>query len=163
MDKVPTRERARRLKGESRYRICEVDGQDEEIAEMLDDLHRLTFFGAASTPEFDSGFWWLAFHGKLPVAFAGLIPSTFAPSAGYFCRVGVIQLHWGRSLQLRLMRAAEHRARRHGWHWIVSDTTDNVISANNFIKAGYRLYQPRLPWGWPNTLYWRKSIRAQAR
>lgn len=23
---------------------------------------------------------------------------------------------------------------------------------------GYRLYQPPYPWGWPNTLYWRKSM-----
>jgi hypothetical protein len=23
----------------------------------------------------------------------------------------------------------------------------------------YRLYQPRDPWAWPNTLYWRKSIK----
>ena len=56
------------------------------------------------------------------------------------------------ALQLRLMRALESRARRNGWGCIVSDTTDNVASANNFIRAGYRLYQP-------HTLYWRKSMR----
>jgi phage terminase large subunit len=39
-----------------------------------------------------------------------------------------------------------------------SDTTDNVASANNFIRAGYQLYRPRCPWAWPNTLYWRKAI-----
>jgi phage terminase large subunit len=39
-----------------------------------------------------------------------------------------------------------------------SDTTDNVASANNFIRAGYRLYRPQHPWAWPNTLYWRKII-----
>jgi hypothetical protein len=27
-----------------RYRIREVDGQDDEIADTLADLHRLTFF-----------------------------------------------------------------------------------------------------------------------
>jgi len=62
-------------------------------------------------------------------------------------------------LQLRLMRALESRARHNGWSCIVSDTTDNLASANNFIRAGYRLYQPQDPWAWPNTLYWRKSIR----
>jgi phage terminase large subunit len=62
-------------------------------------------------------------------------------------------------LQLRLMRALESRARRVGWRCIVSDTTDNLASANNFIRAGYRLYQPQYPWAWPNTLYWRKSIK----
>jgi hypothetical protein len=45
------------------------------------------------------------------------------------------------------MRAAEGRARGHGWALVISDTTDNVASANNFITAGYRLYRPRYPWG----------------
>ena len=67
-----------------------------------------------------------------------------------------------KSLQLRLLRAAASRAHRNGWQSIVSDTTDNVVSANNFIRAGYQLYRPRLPWGWPNTLYWRKFTRGQA-
>jgi len=39
-----------------------------------------------------------------------------------------------------------------------SDTTDNIVSANNFIRAGYRLYQPQDPWGWPQTLYWLKTL-----
>jgi phage terminase large subunit len=39
-----------------------------------------------------------------------------------------------------------------------SDTTDNLASANNFIRAGYRLYRPQMPWAWPNSLYWRRSI-----
>jgi len=61
-------------------------------------------------------------------------------------------------LQLRMMRALESRARHNGWNCIISDTTNNLASANNFIRAGYLLYQPQYPWGWPNTLYWRKSI-----
>ena len=40
-----------------------------------------------------------------------------------------------------------------------SDTTDNLASANNFIRAGYRLYRPQMPWAWPESLYWRKCIR----
>ena len=61
-------------------------------------------------------------------------------------------------LQLRLMRAMELRARNNGWNCVVSDTTDNVVSANNFIRAGYRLYRRQDPWAWPNTLYWRKVL-----
>jgi GNAT superfamily N-acetyltransferase len=141
------------------YRIKQVDGQDDEIVETLADLHCLTFSKSAPIPEFDWGYWWLVFFGQVPVAFAGLIPSTLIPNAGYFCRVGVLERHWGHTLQLRLMRAVETRSRRNGWCCVVSDTTDNIVSANNFIKAGYRLYQPRTPWGWPHTLYWRKSIR----
>jgi hypothetical protein len=98
-------------------------------------------------------------YGGVPVAFAGLVPSTHVENAGYFCRVGVIKEHSGRALQLRIMRALELRARNNGWRLIVSDTTDNLASANNFIKAGYQLYQPQYPWGWPHTLYWRKVLR----
>jgi GNAT superfamily N-acetyltransferase len=141
------------------YRIREVDGNDDETVEALTDLHRLTFFDGAPVPKFDSGHWWLAFYGARPVAFAGVIPSTHALNAGYFCRVGVLRRHWGHALQLRLMRALELRVRNNGWCCIVSDTTDNLASANNFIRAGYRLYQPKCPWAWPTTLYWRKSIK----
>lgn len=140
------------------YRIREVDGHDDDIVDTLVELHRLTFFDGAAIPEFDQGHWWLAFRAKMPVAFAGIVPSTRAFNAGYFCRVGVLKKYCGHALQLRLMRALESRARRNGWSAVVSDTTENLVSANNFIRAGYRLYQPRTPWAWPNTLYWRKSI-----
>ncbi len=140
------------------YRISEVDGHDDEIADTLTDLHRLTFFDGASIPDFDWGHWWLAYYDGIPVGFAGLVPSTQAYNGGYFCRVGVLKKHRGHRLQLRLMRSLHVRARHNGWCCIVSDTTDNLVSANNFIQAGYRLYQPPSPWAWPNTLYWRKSI-----
>jgi len=140
------------------YKIREVNAFDEDIADTLCDLHRLTFFQSAPIPEFELGHWWFAFCDRLPIAFAGLTPSTHVVNAGYFCRVGVLREHWGKALQLRLMRALEARARNNGWSCIVSDTTCSVASANNFIKAGYRLYDPDHPWAWPHTLYWRKFL-----
>lgn len=140
------------------YRIREVDGQDEEVAETLAELHWLTFFNSARIPNFYQGHWWFAFCEESPVAFAGVIPSTRVRNAGYFARVGVLKRHCGHGLQLRLMRAMESRARNNGWNCVVSDTTDNVVSANNFIRAGYHLYLPQDPWAWPNTLYWRKIL-----
>jgi GNAT superfamily N-acetyltransferase len=141
------------------YRIRLVDSEDEDIVETLVDLHRRTFFDAAQVPSFGQGAWWLAYHNDAAVAFAGLVPSTHVRRAGYFSRVGVLERHWGRGLQLRLMRAVEARARRIGCNSIVSDTTDNPVSANNFIRAGYRLYRPDAPWAWPSSLYWRKRLR----
>jgi hypothetical protein len=140
------------------YRIREVDGQDEDVADTLAELHRSMFFSGARVPEFDHGHWWLAYQGMEPAAFAGLVPSTRVKNAAYFCRVGVLSDHHGRRLQLRLMRALEMRARRNGWTSVISDTTDNVASANNFIRAGYHLYRPSAPWAWLHSLYWRKSI-----
>ena len=37
------------------YEIREVDGRDDEIAEILTGLNRLTFFSGASVPPFDGG------------------------------------------------------------------------------------------------------------
>ena len=141
------------------YRIREVDGSDDELADTLAELHRLTFFDGAPIPDFDHGHWWLALHETIPVAFAGVVPSTHDHNAGYLCRVGVLPEHCGNALQLRLMRALESRARRIGWSSVVSDTTENPASANNFIRAGYRLYRPASPWGYPTTLYWRKPMK----
>src|ERR1700716_3202756 len=87
----------RRGMAQSMYRIREVDGHDDEIADALADLHRLTFFSGASVPEFDWGHWWLGYHETQPVAFAGVIPSTRVINAGYFCRVGVLKSHRGNS------------------------------------------------------------------
>jgi GNAT superfamily N-acetyltransferase len=152
-------QKKRGSKGRPMYRIRKIDAQDDEVLDTLGELHRLTFFDGAPVPEFDQGDWWLALHEAVPVGFAGVIPSTRAANAGYFSRVGVLRRHCGRGLQLRMMRAIEARARAYGWSCVVSDTTDNIVSANNFIRAGYRLYQPQHPWAWPNTLYWRKSIK----
>jgi GNAT superfamily N-acetyltransferase len=141
------------------YRIRIVDASDDDVADTLSDLHQLTFFDTAPIPQFGLGAWWLAYHDDDAVAFAGVVPSTYARNSGYFSRVGVMQRHWGRGLQLRLMRAVEARGRRSGWDSIVSDTTNNPVSANNFIQAGYRLYEPEEPWAWSHTLYWRRSLR----
>jgi hypothetical protein len=146
-------------RGAPMYRIREVDGQEDEVADTLAELHCVTFFDSAPVPKFDHGHWWLASCEEVPVAFAGVVPSTHVCNAGYFCRVGVLRKHGGNRLQLRLMRALEARARLNGWRSIVSDTTDNLPSANNFIRAGYRLHRPRNPWGWHHTLYWHKLIQ----
>ena len=140
------------------YTIRMADASDDDT-DTLAELHRLTFFDAAPMPEFDLGTWWLAYQGDDAVAFAGIVPSTYVRNSGYFSRVGVLERHWGRGLQLRLMRAIEARGRRVGWDGIVSDTTDNLASANNFIKAGYQLYEPEVPWAWSHTLYWRRQRR----
>ena len=146
-------------RGVAPYRICEVDGNDDVVADALSELHHLTFLDAAPVPGFDQGHWWVASHRTGLVAFAGIVPSTHVLNAGYFCRVGVVGEHCGHGLQLRLMRAMAARARLNGWGSIISDTTDNIHSANNFIRAGYRLFSPKTPWAWPNTLYWRKDLK----
>jgi len=58
------------------YRIRMVDASDDDIADTLTELHRLTFFDTAATPKFDLGAWWLAYQGDDAVALALCRPLT---------------------------------------------------------------------------------------
>jgi len=143
-----------------RYTTREVDGSEEDIAEELQVLNFLTFGAGSSSIDPSQGYWWLAYRDQssAPVAFAGLIPSTYVKNAGYFCRVGVLEPHRGNNLQSRLMARIEAKARLCGWKQIISDTTDNPASANNFIKRGWRIYSPPVWWAFSTSIYWRKIL-----
>lgn len=142
------------------YRIREVDGHEEEIADTLKELHTETFQDTAPQIDPNSGFWWLCyFDGDTPVAFAGLEPSAVWDDVGYLNRSGVIKAHRGNGLQLRLIRAREAKAKRLGWAVMRTDTTDNIPSANTLIRAGYRLFEPNVRWAFENSLYWRKEFK----
>ena len=138
----------------SPYSIRRVDGDDE--ADTIHELHRAT----SEFPDIDpgNGWWWFAYFDDVPVAYAGIIQSTVYTNAAYFTRVGVLPAHRGNNLQFRLMRVMERYARRSGFEFMISDTTHTVHSANNFVKAGWRMFDPVVPWAFADTLYWRKDL-----
>lgn len=140
------------------YWIREVDTTNDEVTDALVDLHRATFLNAAPIPAFDQGHWWIGFYRDEPVSFAALVESDRYPLTGYFKRVGVTDGHRGHALQRRHMRVMEARAKRNGLIALVSDTTDNVPSANNFVAAQWRMFVPDHPWSLPTSLYWKKSL-----
>jgi GNAT superfamily N-acetyltransferase len=140
----------------SPYIIRQVDGD-----ECADDLRELQepFVPVMPVVDTSDGWWWIAYHKRLPAAYLGVIVSTYYPDTLYFKRVGVLPEHRGNSLQRRLMRVMELFARRRGFIALVSDTTENPCSANNFISAGgWKLFEPEYPWAFSNTLYWRKDL-----
>lgn len=108
--------------------------------------------------ETTEGFWWVAYDGTHPVAFAGLTASSQVIGAGYLCRAGVLPSHRGRGLQSRLIAVRERKARRLGWPVLVTDTFDNPPSSNNLIRAGFRMHTPPVPYGFPGTCYWKKFL-----
>lgn len=136
------------------YIIRQVDGADE--ADVLRELQAATSeFPLVDTTD---GWWWVVYKGRESVAYLGAIPSTHYPHALYFTRVGVLPEHRGNALQLRLMRSMERFAGLRGFTCMVSDTTDATHSANNFIRAGWHMFEPEFPWAFSNTLYWRKAL-----
>ena len=52
----------------------------------------------------------------------------------------------------------EKFAKKLGYNWVVTDTTDNIPSSNSLISKGYKLFEPSNPWAHDNSLYWRKKI-----
>lgn len=143
------------------YRIREVDASDDEVADTIRAFNRDTGdFPDLTDNELDGFhcYWWLAYLGKEPVGFAGMVPSQRYKNTGYLKRAGVAPGHRGRGLQLRFFKVRERKARAIGWTHLVSETTNTVYSANNFIRAGYRLFEPETRWAFESSLYWKKAI-----
>lgn len=121
-------------------------------------LHSITF-PLDSEPDWEYAAWWAVYEQGTPVAFAGLQPSQRWRDAGYLVRAGVLPAHRGRGLQRRLLRARERFARDAGWRWLLSATYKNTTSANNLIREGFLLYEPRRPWLARGALYWLKELK----
>jgi GNAT superfamily N-acetyltransferase len=111
----------------------------------------------------DRGHWWVAYaeDGK-PVAFAGLVRSIKWTDTGYLCRAGVLDGYTGHGLQKRLIQARVKQARKLGWNWCITDTTNNPASANSLINAGFKIYTPGQPWSFRNAIYWKYKVHPDA-
>ena len=109
----------------------------------------------------ENGWWWVGYSlvNDQPVAFGILEPSQQWLDTAYLSRAGVLPAWRGQGLQRRLITLRERVARNKGFTWMISDTTDNVPSSNNLIKAGYKLLEPSAPWANTDSLYWAKRLR----
>lgn len=105
----------------------------------------------------DEGYWWIARRDSEPAAYAGMKLQGWGMV--YLCRAGVMPAHRGRGLQTRLLRARCAYARGLGMKSALTDTTfDNLPSANNLIRAGFKLYRPQYQWAGADALYWWKTL-----
>ncbi|WP_405548218.1 GNAT family N-acetyltransferase [Variovorax paradoxus] len=131
-------------------------------AETLRALHTLTF-PHDDHEDYTSGYWWIVWDGDAPVAFAGMRCSVTAPATAYLSRCGVLKSHRGLRLQPALLRRRLTLAKREGFQAAISTTYLNTPSANNLIRAGFRLYDPEAPWGALGTCYWRRELPLSAK
>jgi GNAT superfamily N-acetyltransferase len=138
-------------------RVRAVDGKDAATAALLQHL-QLLCLDADKPLKSNTGYWWIAYDGALPVGFCGLIRSRHFSDCGYLSRSGVIESHRGNGLQKRMIQIRQRKAKKLGWNWLISDTRDNIPSSNSLISMGFKMYTPSNPWGVSDTLYWRKKI-----
>jgi len=113
--------------------------------------------------DISKGWWWIAYDENKPVAFAGLVRSSSWSDCGYLCRAGVLASHRGKGLQKKLIRIRTKKAKKLGYKWLISDTRDNHPSANSLASLGFKMFTPTNPWGYNDTLYWRKRLDAVQR
>jgi GNAT superfamily N-acetyltransferase len=126
--------------------------------ETLRALHTLTF-PMDDHEDYTSGAWWIVWDGYEPVAFAGCRWAITDPRAVYLSRCGVLPSHRGQGLQKRLLAVRLRYAKeRCAAGRVISTTYLNTPSANNLIRAGFRLYDPESPWGSVGTCYWTKEL-----
>ena len=140
-----------------KLRVRAVDGLTYE--KELRCLHDACFAEEAPLPTFVDGYWWLGLgpYGQL-VGFAGMAASRRILGWGYLNRTGVMPAYRGYGLHSKFIQVREAKARKLGWEGLVTDTTDNNPSSNNLMTAGFKLYTPRRPWAFKNSLYWKKEF-----
>lgn len=140
------------------YRVRQVNGNDHEVRALLLRMQRECLPGDVPLPP-STGYWWIAYTDTgVPAAFCSLKASVRWEQTGYLSRAGVLPGHRGKGLQKRLIRVRIRWAKRIGWQWLLSDTSDNPASANSLIACGFRLYEPRDPYGLRTSIYWRKRL-----
>lgn len=138
-------------------KLLSVDGSCKRVSSTIRQL-QLQCLPCDKPYNTSNGFWWVAYEGCEPVAFAGVVQSSQWIDAGYLCRSGVLPAYRGKGLQKRLIRARERKAREMGWNWLITDTRHNPASSNSLIACGYRLFIPSRPWGHSDAIYWRKEL-----
>ena len=135
------------------YRLVRVPASSRDLAW----LDAECFPEDSPEPKAGADWWVVRLAGVGPVAFAGV---RYWPSddCGYLCRAGVVPDHRGHGLQARLIRARLRHATKEGWSACYTYTSpENIHSANNLIRAGFTLWDPRRAWGGESMLYWWRS------
>ena len=123
-------------------RLDIADYQDEVIA-----MHDVCY-GHELEPPGQEGWWWAAWDGDAPVAFAQMVVDPLDPKGTvYFSRDGTLPHYRGRGLQKRLIQIRIAAARRMGFTTAVSDTHfDNCASLNAYMHNGFKTFLPENPW-----------------
>jgi GNAT superfamily N-acetyltransferase len=107
----------------------------------------------------EEGQFWVGLDETQWVCFCLVKPSEQWVDTAYLARAGVLAAWRGQGLQRRMIRVREAWARKRGYRWMISDTTDNVPSSNNLMRCGYKLIEPSAPWANEISLYWTKRLR----
>ncbi len=108
----------------------------------------------------DGAYWWLATMDGEPVGFCGLKPlSGYNKGMAFLCRAGVLPKANGYKLQRRFIKIRIKKAIQIGSKEIVTYTNRyNYKCITNMIKCGMRFYNPQVPYGDSQSVYFNMKI-----
>lgn len=144
-----------------RFTIRKVDITDLFVQQALRSMFDETFAPEDWTgpPAFNDGIWWIAYAGKEAAGFSGIVPALLVPNAYYIKATGVLPKFRGHGLQKRMYRKHEQYVRALGAKTMVTETINhNAPSGNSLISCGYRMFNPKHPWGSPYAVFWKKDL-----
>ena len=109
--------------------------------------------------EIDEGVtWWIAYLKGDPAGFCGILPAGYGDRC-FLARAGVREFARGLGVHGRMLRVREIAARKLSYGRMITYTAqDNTASANNLIRAGYKVYRPAEEWGTENAMYFYKDL-----
>jgi len=102
---------------------------------------------------------WLARNGKNVIGFCMSRPLSDDPGTLFLSRAGLISEARGKGLQRRMIKVRFAYAKKHGFKKVITYVhRDNIQSAVNLERCGFRLYAPAEEWAGKNFLYFMRSV-----
>lgn len=100
--------------------------------------------------------WWvITDKAGFIIAYCGCI---YSESICIFNRAWVHKRYRGMGLQRKMISKRIQSAKGQCKKVITYTTPDNVISSNNLIKCGFKMYTPEYAYAGRNMIYWIKEI-----
>jgi len=105
----------------------------------------LKLFPTMKNDEFnkENVYWWAAICDNIAVGYSGL---RIIKDTGFFCRAGVLLRHRKNKLHKKMISARIKMAKKLNLSCVITYTVNNIVSSNNLINRGFRLYEPEWKW-----------------
>ena len=126
----------------------------------VETLQEITFGNIYVTGNFlRQSHWWVVFDGGSPVGFASLTLYDDERNTAFLSLAGVIPSARGKGLQRKLIKRRVDKSIELGAGRVITYVApDNVISGNNLIKCGFKLYVPDFEYGVDGAIYFQKKL-----
>jgi len=124
------------------------------LYEQLKTLDYAIFFGC--NDEFKNNRdWWVVVDARKIIAYCGCL---YSEGICIFIRAWVNARYRGKGIQSRMIKVRLKTAKQYCYTAITYTTHNNVHSANNLFKNGFKMYIPQQKYVGKEMIYFRKDL-----